>query len=148
MRAYSLQRQVLARGEHFAEMRPRCLRRSQAVHARVELQVNGQNTLPLARRSFERLNVPGLPDRRSKIFGDDTAFLALPDPGHQQNASLATGAAQCEAFGGIGYSQPLRAFGFKRAGALHRAVTITVSLDHAANGYVADVFLHGVEIFS
>ncbi len=82
-------------------------------------------------------------------MGDDPIFLALPDSGHQQDAGLDAGAAQRQAFRGIGHSQPLGALGFERARALHRAVAVAIGFDHRANGDVfADVLLYRVKIFS
>src|SRR5664279_6274800 len=95
---------------------------------------SGQIGLPFSRRAFEQLNVPRFPDRRSEIMRDDPSLFAFPDSGHQQNARLGTGAAQRQAFRGVGYSQPIGTLGFECASALHRAVAVTISFDHGTNG--------------
>ncbi len=82
-------------------------------------------------------------------MGDDPVFLALPDSCHQQNAGRDAGAAQRQAFRGIGHAQPTSAFGFKRARAFDRAVAVTVGFDHGTNGDAcADVLLYRVKILS
>src|ERR1035438_2187722 len=130
-------------------MRQRFLRCAKTVHARVELQMHGQNPLPFPRSSFEQLDVPWFPDGGSEILGDDPILLALPDSGHQQDAGLGAGAAQSQALRGIGYSQPLRALGFERERALHRAVAVTIDVDRRTTGDAfTDVLLHGGKIFS
>ncbi len=51
--------------------------------------------------------------------------------------------------GGVGDSEPRRALGFEREGALDRSVPVAVGFDHRANGHAfADVLLHGVKVFS
>ncbi len=93
--------------------------------------------------------MPWFPDCGSEIPGDDPILFALPDPGHQQDAGRDAGTAQRQALRGIGYSQPLRALGFKRASALHRTVAVTIGFDHRTNGdALANVILHRVKIFS
>jgi hypothetical protein len=158
VRAHSLETQVPARGQHFAQTRQRILRRAQAVHARVDLQMHRQTmrrhlrrtiALSFSRRPFQRLNVPWFPDRRREIMGDDSIFLALPDSSHQQDTGRNAGSAQRQTLRGIGHSQPVGALGFERPRTFHRAVAVTVGFDHCANGDIfADVLLHRVEIFS
>ena len=110
--------------------------------------MNRQNALPFLRSAFQRLNVPRFPDRGSEILSDDPIFLTPPDAGHQQDAGLDAGAAQRQAFRGIGHSQPLGALGFEGARALHRAVAVTIGFDHRTNGDAfADVLLDWRENF-
>jgi hypothetical protein len=105
--------------------------------------------LPFSRSAFERLDVPWLPNRGSKILRDDPIFLPLPDSGHQQDAGRDPGSAQRQTFRGIGHSQPLGALGFERQRALHRTMAVTVGFDHCADGNVcADMLLDRVKIFS
>src|SRR5208337_74424 len=109
--------------------------------------MDGQNILPCTRSAFEQLKVPGFPDGGSEILSDNPIFLALPDSGHQQDASLDAGAAQLHAFLGIGYAQPLGALGFEGTRALDRSVAVAIGLDHRTDGDAcADVLLDGVKI--
>ena len=78
---------------------------------------------------------------------DDPILFALPDSGHQQNPCPNAGAAQRAPFGGIGYAEPGRAFGFKRERAFGCAVAVTVGFYNRADRDVrADMLLHGAEV--
>ena len=111
--------------------------------------MHGQNALAFPRRAFKRLDVPGFPDRRSEVLRHDAVFLAFPDSGHQQDSGPGAGAAQRQAFRGVGHSQPLGALGFERARALDRAMPVTIGFDDGTNGDgLADMHLHRVKIFS
>src|ERR1700704_7039391 len=105
--------------------------------------------LLFTRRPIDRLDVPWFPNGRREILGKNCVFFALPDSSHQKNPALDSSTPQRQAFRRISYSEPLRAFRFKGASALHRAMTIAIGFHDRANCDVfSDVTLYCMKIFT
>ena len=96
---------------------------------------------------FQRLDMPGLPDRGREVQADNLGLLAPPEAGHQQDVGMNARLAQRNRFVQRRHAQPLRAFGFESARALDRAVTVGVGLHHGAHGDArSHVLLHRAEV--
>ena len=95
----------------------------------------------------QRFDLPRLPHCRSEAQPHNFAFFAAPEARHQQNVCPNAGLAQRNRFIERCHSQPVRAFRFEVHASTRQPVTVSVGLDHGANGYAfTHVLLDGAEI--
>ena len=83
------------------------------------------------------------------MIGNDLVFFTFPDAGHQQKASLNSGAAKRHRLFGTRHSKPGSVFGLKRSRAGGGTVAVGVRLDHGADADAfADMLPHGAEVLA
>src|SRR5713101_8890871 len=105
------------------------------------------SAVALVCRIFQQLNVAPLPHSGSEIMLDNGNFIAAPESGHQENAAGDATVAQQQAFIRRAYAEPFAAYLLQGARALHRAVTIGISLHHRADdGVRLNVALEGAKV--
>jgi len=99
--------------------------------------------------SFERLEMPRFPYRRSEAEANDLILFPAPEARHEQDVGLNACITQGDGLVERSYTEPLSAFGFECARTFHRAVAVRVSLHNGANVHSpTDMLLHDAKVLT